>query len=152
MNELLSKKKKLSDMETIALPKGCSTLLTNKLPLKMKDPWSFTIPCSIGNYYLGKALCDLRASINLMPLSTFKKLGIGHIKPTAVTLQLVDQSLAQLEGKIKEILVRVDKFVFFADFIILDCEADKEVPIILGRPFLATGRTLIDVYKGELTM
>ena len=90
MKELLSKKKKLSDMETIALTEGYSAFLTNKLPPKMKDPGSFTIPCSIGNHYLGKALCDFGASINLMPLFTFRKLGIGHMEPTAVTLQLAD--------------------------------------------------------------
>ncbi|XP_012461514.1 uncharacterized protein LOC105781527 [Gossypium raimondii] len=135
--EVLSKKKKLSDMETIALIEGYSVVLKNKLPSKMKDLGSFTIPCSIGNYYLGKALCYLGASINLMPLSTLRKLGIGHIKPTIVTLQLADRSLAQLKGQIKDILVHVDKFVFLADFVILGCEADMKVPIILGRPFLA---------------
>ncbi|XP_017620912.1 uncharacterized protein LOC108465108 [Gossypium arboreum] len=134
-------------METIALIEGCSSVLTNELPPKMKDPRSFTIPCSINNHYLGKALYGLRASINLMPLSSFKKLGIGPIKPTTMTLQLADRSLAQPEGKIKDVLVRVDKFIFLANFIILDCEADIEVPIILGRSFLATGQTLIDVYK-----
>ncbi|XP_012448788.2 uncharacterized protein LOC105771967 [Gossypium raimondii] len=135
-DELLFKKKKLSDMETIALIEGCSAFLTNKLPPKMKDP----------------ALCDLGASINLMPLSTFRKFGIGHMKPTVVALQLADQSLAQPEEQIKDILVHVDKFIFSADFIILDYEAGKEVPVILGRPFLAIRRTLIDIYKGELTM
>ncbi|XP_017625126.1 uncharacterized protein LOC108468780 [Gossypium arboreum] len=152
MKNLLSKKKKPTDIETIALTEGCSVILTNKLPLKLKDPRSFTIPCSIGNYYLCKALCHLGGNINLMPLSTFRKLRIGHMKSTVVTLQLAGQSLAQPEGQIKDILVRVDKFIFLADFIILDCNADKEIPIILGRPFLATGRTLIDVYKGELTV
>ncbi|XP_052479571.1 uncharacterized protein LOC128034769 [Gossypium raimondii] len=151
-NELLFKKKKLSDMETIALTEGCSAVLTNKLPPKMKEAGSFTIPCSIGNHYLGKALCDLGASINLMPLSTFRKLGIGNMKPTAVRLQIAERSLAQPEGKIQDILVRVDKFIFLANFIILDCKVDKKVPIILGRPFLAIGRTLIDVYNGELTI
>ncbi|XP_040963895.1 uncharacterized protein [Gossypium hirsutum] len=120
IRELLSKKKKLSDIETIALTEGCSALLTNQLPLKMKGPGSFTIPCSFGNHYLRKALCNLGANINLMPLSTFKKLGIGHMKLAAVTLQLVYRSLAHPEGKIKDILVHVDKFVFPADFIILD--------------------------------
>ncbi|XP_012448846.1 uncharacterized protein LOC105772045 [Gossypium raimondii] len=152
MKELLSNKKKLSDMETIALTEGCSAVLTNKLPPKMNDLRSFTIPCSIGNHYLGKALCDMGASINLMQLSTFKKLGIGHMEPTTVTLQLVDRSLAQPERQIKDILVHVDKLVFSADFIILDYEVDKEVLIILGRPILATGRNLIGVYKCVLTM
>ncbi|XP_017631159.1 uncharacterized protein LOC108473870 [Gossypium arboreum] len=152
MKDLLSKKKKLTDIETIALKEGYSDILTNKLPPKLKDPGRFIIPCSIGNHYLGKTLCDLGASINLMPLSTFRKLGIGYMKSTVVTLQPVDRSLAQPEREIKDVLVRVDKFIFSVDFIILDCEANREVPIILGRPFLATGRTLINVYKGELAM
>ncbi|KAH9680360.1 hypothetical protein KPL71_026519 [Citrus sinensis] len=105
----------------------------SKIPQKIKDPGSFTIPCSIGTKYSGKALCDLGASINLMPLSVFK----SHAYP---------------EGKIEDVLVKVDKFIFPVDFIVLDFETEKDVPIILGRPFLATGKTLIDVQKGELTM
>ncbi|XP_016690859.1 uncharacterized protein [Gossypium hirsutum] len=128
IQELLSKKKKLSDMETTALTKGCSTILTNQLPPKMKDPRSFTILCPIGNNYLGKALCDLGASINVMPLSTFKKLRIGHMKPTTVTLQLVDRSLAQPEGNIKDILVRVDKFIFSCKSI--QCNDKEECHIV----------------------
>ncbi|KAI3770429.1 hypothetical protein L6452_01562 [Arctium lappa] len=84
-----------------------------------------------------------------MPLSVFKKLGIGEVRPTTITLQLADRSLAYPKGKIEDILVKVDKFIYPADFLVLDYEADKDVPIILGRPFLATGRTLIDAPKGE---
>ncbi|XP_017635505.1 uncharacterized protein LOC108477469 [Gossypium arboreum] len=126
MKNLLSKKKKLADIETIALTESCSDILTNKLPPKLKDLESFTIPCSIGNQYLGKALCNLGTSINLMPLSTFRKLGIGHVKSTMVTLQLTDRSLAQPGRQIKDVLVRMDKFIFLADFIILDYVTDKE--------------------------
>ncbi|KAA3487295.1 Retrovirus-related Pol polyprotein from transposon opus [Gossypium australe] len=125
---------KRREYETVALTKKCSAFLQNKLLSKLKDFGNFTITCNIREYYCGKALYDLGASINLMPKSIFKLLGIAYP-----------------EGKIKGILVRVDKFIFPADFIVLDFEADKEVPIILGRPFLATGRTLIDVQKGELT-
>ncbi|KAK9183016.1 hypothetical protein WN944_026165 [Citrus x changshan-huyou] len=78
--------------------------------------------------------------------------GSRECRPTTVTLQLADRSHAYPEGKIEDVLVKVDKFIFPVDFIVLDFEADKEVPIILGRPFLATGKTLIDVQKGELTM
>ncbi|XP_012448841.1 uncharacterized protein LOC105772039 [Gossypium raimondii] len=152
MKDFFSKKKNLTNIETITLTEGCSAILTNKLPLKLKDPGSFIIPCSINNHYFGKALCDLGASINLLPLSAFIKLRIGHMKPTAMTLQLANRSLAQSEGQIKDVLFHVDKFTFSANFIILDCEADKEVLIILGQLFLAIGRTLIDVYNGELTM
>ncbi|XP_054792441.1 LOW QUALITY PROTEIN: uncharacterized protein LOC129298065, partial [Prosopis cineraria] len=116
------------------------------------DPGSFSIPCHIGNKFLGKALCDLGASINLMPLSIFNKLELGEARPTTVTLQLADRSLAYPRGVIEDVLVKVDKFIFPVDFIVLDCEVDRDIPIILGRPFLATARTLIDVEKGELTM
>ncbi|KAL5570855.1 hypothetical protein UlMin_020452 [Ulmus minor] len=152
MKDMLTKKRRFGEFETIALTRECSDVLQNKLPPKLKDPGSFTIPCSIGNQYFGKALCDLGAIINLMPMSIFKKLGIGEARPTTVLLQLADRSIAHPEGKIEDVLVKVDKFIFPVDFIVLDYEADLEVPIILGRPFLGTGRTLIDVQKGELTM
>ena len=92
------------------------------------------------------------ASINLMPLCVFKQLGVGECRPIIVTLQLADRSHAYPEGKIEDVLVKVDKFIFPVDFIVLDFEADKEVPIMLGRPFLAIGKTLINVQKRELTM
>ncbi|KAJ9558642.1 hypothetical protein OSB04_013256 [Centaurea solstitialis] len=152
LKDILNKKRRLGEFEIVALTKECSALLTNKIRQKLKDPGSFTIPCSIGGKEVGHALCDLGASINLMPLSIFKKLGIGEARPTTVTLQLADRSIAYPKGKIEDVLVKVDKFIFPADFVILDYEADRETPIILGRPFLATGRTLIDVQKGELTM
>ena len=140
------------EYETVALTGECSALLTNRIPPKLKDPRSFTIPSSIGGKEVGKALCDLGASINLMPLSVFNILGIGEARPTTVSLQLAGKSIAWPKGKIEDVLVQVDKFIVPADFIILDCEVDKDVPIILGRPFLATGRTLIGVQKCELTM
>ncbi|XP_062080885.1 uncharacterized protein LOC133785683 [Humulus lupulus] len=152
LKDILTKKRRLGEFETVALTEGCSAMLKSKIPPKLKDPGSFTIPCSIGGRDVGRALCDLGASINLMPMSIFKKLGIGEARPTTVTLQLADRSMAHPEGKIEDVLVQVDKFIFPADFIILDYEADREVPIILGRSFLATGKTLIDVQNGELTM
>ncbi|KAK4269794.1 hypothetical protein QN277_022903 [Acacia crassicarpa] len=152
MKEILSKKRRLEEFETVALTQECSDMLTNRLPPKLKDPSSFTIPCAIGPNYSGKALCDLGASINLMPMSIFKQLAVGEARPTTVTLQLADCSIVLPEGKIEDVLVKVDKFIFPVDFIILDFEADHDVPILLGRPFVATGRALIDVKKGELTM
>ncbi|XP_022156728.1 uncharacterized protein LOC111023573 [Momordica charantia] len=152
LKEILTKKRTLGKYETVALTNSCSIILTSKIPAKMKDPRSFTILVSIEGQHIGLALCDPGASINLLPLSIYNKLGIGKARPTTVTLQLADRSIMHLEGKIEDVLVQVDKFIFPADFIILDYDADKEVPIILGRPFLATGRALVDVHKGELTM
>ena len=139
MKEILSNKRRLSDFETVNLIEECSAILQRKLPQKLKDPGSFTIPCIIGNSIFEKALCDLGASIILMPLSIFRRLGLGEAYPTTVILQLADMSLKHpKEGLIEDVLVKVDKFIFSADFIILDMEEEKEIPIILGRPFLAT--------------
>ena len=87
-----------------------------------------------------------------MPLSIFKRLGLGEARPTTVTLQLPDRSLKHPRGVIEDVLVKVDKFIFPAYFIVLDMEEDKEIAIILGTPFLATGRAMIDVQRGELKL
>jgi hypothetical protein len=152
MKGILSRKLKLEDLDTVALTEECSAVLQQKLPPKLKDPGSFTIPCTIGNQLFSKCLCDLGASINLMPMSVFKQLGLPEPKPVNMTLQLADRSITYPRGIVEDVLVKVDKLIFPADFVILDFEEDKKIPIILGRPFLATGRALIDVQKGELTM
>ncbi|XP_062085616.1 uncharacterized protein LOC133791713 [Humulus lupulus] len=149
---ILTKKRRLGEFETVALTKECISFLQIKLPPKSEDLGSLTIPCSIGDSYCGMALCDLGASINLTSMYVFKRLGIGEVRPKTVTLQLSYRSFAHPNGKIEDMLVRVDKFIFHADFIVLGYEADIEGAIILGRPLLATGRTLIDVEKWELTM
>ena len=118
----------------------------------MKDPSSFTIPCSIGKYEFKKALCDSGASINLMPLSVVQRLSLGELTPTAITLQMADRSMAQPEGVLEDVLVKVGKFIFPVDFVIMKMEEDTQVPLLLGRPFLATGAALIDVQKGELIL
>ncbi|XP_022872663.1 uncharacterized protein LOC111391644 [Olea europaea var. sylvestris] len=150
MKDILSNKRRLEEYETVALTEECSAILQKKLPPKLKDPGSFTIPCSIGNSMFERALCDLGASINLMPLSTFRKLGLGEARRTTISLQLADRSIKHLREIIKDVLVKVDKFILSADFLILDMEEDREIPIILGRPFLATSRALVDVQRGEL--
>ncbi|XP_062100726.1 uncharacterized protein LOC133806646 [Humulus lupulus] len=140
----------MEDYETVAPTEECNTILQRKLPQKLRDLGSFTIPCTIGNFESMNALCDLGASINLMPFSVFRRLKLGEARPTTTTLQLANRSIAHPRGIIEDVLVKVDKFIFPADFIVLDMEEDANVPIILGRPFLATGRALIDVSKGEL--
>ena len=130
----------------------CSVVIQQKLPAKMKDPGSFTIPCSIGNYEFKKALYDFGASINLMPLLVVKRLSLGELTPTAITLQMADRSMAQPEGVLEDVLVKVGKFIFPVDFVIMKMEEDTQVPLLLGRPFLAIRAALIDVQKGELTL
>ena len=86
MKDILSKKRKLGDYETVTLADKCSDILQKKLPPKLKDPGSFTIPCAIGNPVFERALCDLGASINLMSWSIFQKLKLGEARPTTATL------------------------------------------------------------------
>ena len=118
----------------------------------MTDPGSFTIPCLIGNLTVSNALADLGASINLMPYSIFAKLNLGEPSPTRMSIQLADRSVKFPRGIVENMLVKVDNFVFPVDFFILDMDEDSEVPLILGRPFLATARALIDVYDCKLTL
>nr|XP_023911338.1 uncharacterized protein LOC112022950 [Quercus suber] len=152
LKDIISKKWKLEEHETIMLTEESSAILQKKMPPKLKDLGSFTIPCTIGKSYFDGAVCDLGASINLMPPSVFRKLGLGEVKPTTISLQLADRSIKYPRGVIEDVLVKVDKFIFPADFIVLDMDEDEEIPLILGRPFLVTGRTLIDVQQGKLVL
>ena len=152
LKEVLSKKRKIAEEGIVNLTATCSAIIQQKLPAKMKDPGSFTIPCSIGKYEFKKALCDSRASINLMPLSVVRRLSLGELTLTAITLQMADRSMAQPEGILEDVLVKVGKFVFPVDFVFMKMEEDTQIPLLLGRPFLAIGAALIDVQKGELTL
>ena len=126
----------------------CSAVIQNCLPKKMQDPDSFTIPCKIGHANIGKALCDSGASINLMPSSITRRLGLGELTPTAMALQMADRTLAHPKGILENVLIKVRKFIFPMDLVVIDIVEDKQVPLLLGRPFLATGAALIDVKKG----
>ncbi|GJZ35973.1 reverse transcriptase domain-containing protein [Tanacetum coccineum] len=123
-----------------------------KLPKKLGDPGKFLIPCDFPGMDECLALADLGASINLMPLSVWKKLSLPELTPTCMTLELADRSISQPIGIAEDVYVKVGKFQFPADFVVVDFDADPRVPLILGRSFLKTGRALIDVYEGELTL
>ena len=152
MKDILYRKRRLSEFEIVNLTEECSAILQRKLPQKLKDPDSFTISCKIGNLIIERALCDLRASFNLMSFSIFRRLGLGEARPTTVTLQLADRTFKHPRGVIEDVLVKIDKFIFLANFIVLDMEEAKEIPILLGRQFLATRRAMIDAQKGELKL
>ncbi|KAI3811300.1 hypothetical protein L1987_21021 [Smallanthus sonchifolius] len=152
LKDLLSNKKKLEDLSHVTLSEECSAVVQNKLPHKRDDPGSFTIPCIIGSFSVSNALADLGASINLMPYAVFSKLDLGESRPTRMSIQLADKSVKYPRGIVENMLVKVDKFIFVVDFVILDMDEDEKVPLILGRPFLATARALIDVCDGKLTL
>ncbi|XP_049345462.1 uncharacterized protein LOC125809981 [Solanum verrucosum] len=136
--------------ETVEVSQNCSVVMTNHVIPKKEDSAVFTIPCAIGMLQFAKALCDLGASINLMPYAIVMQLWLGEPKSTTMRLLMDDRSIKHPIGILYDILVKGDRFIFLANFVILDCEIDAEVPIILGRPFLANGRALMDVESGEL--
>ena len=112
MKDILSRKRKIVEEGVVSLTTTCSVVIQRSLPKKMQNLGSFTIPCTIGNSEMGKALCDSGANINLMPLSVVKRLSLGEFTPTAMTLQMADITLAQLEGILEDVLIKVGSSSF----------------------------------------
>ncbi|XP_078179610.1 uncharacterized protein LOC144573733 [Carex rostrata] len=152
LKDILSNKRKLEECSTVALTEECSAVLQNKLPRKLKDPGSFSIPCVIGNTKFERALCDLGVSVSFMPLSVFEKLGLGELEPTRISLQLADRLVRYPKGMLRDVVVKVGKMCFPTDFVIVEMEEDSHISIILGRPFLATAGTQIDMKNGKLSL
>nr|GEY71892.1 reverse transcriptase domain-containing protein [Tanacetum cinerariifolium] len=149
LKALLSNKEKLLELPNTPLNENCSTVILKKLPEKLGDPRKFLIPCGFSELKC-KALADLRASINLLPLSIWKNLGLPEFISTRMTLELANRAICTPAGIAREVFVLVGKFTFHANFIIVDYESDHRVPLILGRPFLRTTRALIDVHGEEM--
>nr|XP_009763451.1 PREDICTED: uncharacterized protein LOC104215362 [Nicotiana sylvestris] len=134
LKDLITKKRTTKN-EVVNMTHRVSSIIATSPVQKKEDPGAFTIPCTIGERDFAKALCDNGASINLMPLAIYKQAGLGMPRPTRI---------------VDDVIVKVGKFHLPADFVILDCAVDKEIPIILGRPFLATGRALMDSERNEI--
>ncbi|XP_070035996.1 uncharacterized protein [Nicotiana tomentosiformis] len=152
MKDLMSQKFDFQDLSTVTLTQTCNAVVTRPMAQKVSDPGSFTILCTIESYAFAKALCDLGASIKLMSLAIYTKLGIDRARPTSMLMQLAERTVNRPTGILDDVLVQVRKFAFPVDFVILNYQVDEEIPIILGRLFLATGRALIDCETGELKM
>ncbi|KAM2270608.1 hypothetical protein ACFXTI_038042 [Malus domestica] len=155
LKELCTTRRRISNKEVVQVRENVSAVLQRKLPPKCKDPGSFTIPCVIGNTKFEHAMLDLGASINVMPYSIYASMNLGELKNDGVIIQLADRSNAYPEGVLEDVLVQVDNLIFPADFYVLEMEDSPNVtplPILLGRPFMKTARTKIDVFKGTLTM
>ncbi|XP_006599953.1 uncharacterized protein [Glycine max] len=151
MKDILTKKGKYIDNESIMVGGNCNAMIQRKLPEKFKDPRSVTIPCTIGNKSVGKTLIDLGASINLMPLSLCRRIGNLKINPTKMTLQLTDRSITRPYEVVEDVLVKVRHFTFPVDFVIMDIE-DAEIPLILGRPFMLIANYVVDMGNCNLEM
>ncbi|GJY19154.1 reverse transcriptase domain-containing protein [Tanacetum coccineum] len=152
LKDLLKDKEKLEELANTLINAECSAILLNKVPKKLKDPRKFLIHCILQNLEVCNSLADSGASINLMPLSIYEKLGIGPLKPTRMTLELANRSITFPMGIAEDVIVKVENFNFLADFVIIDFDADPRVPIILGRPFLRTAKALVDLYEEKLTL
>nr|GEY29219.1 reverse transcriptase domain-containing protein [Tanacetum cinerariifolium] len=150
--ELLNNKNKLIELTKTPLNEICSAVVLKKLPEKLGDPGRFLIPCNFSEFDNCLALVDLGASINLMPLSIWKQLKLPMLNDTKMVLELPDRTISKLTGVAENVFVKVGKFYFPADFIVLDFIADPCVSLILGRPFLSTAHALIDVYEGEIIL
>nr|GEU32746.1 reverse transcriptase domain-containing protein [Tanacetum cinerariifolium] len=150
--KLLNNKNKLIELTKTPLNENCSAVVLKKLPEKLGDPGRFLIPCDFSEFDNCLALADLGASINLMPLSILKKLKLPTLNDTKMVLELADGTISKPTGIAENVFVKVGKFYFPADFVVLDFIADPRVPLILGRPFLSTAHALIDVYEGEIIL
>ncbi|XP_028196610.1 uncharacterized protein LOC114381535 [Glycine soja] len=152
LKDMLTRKHKYIHRENIVVEGNCNAVIQKILPLKLKDPGSVTIPCSIGEVAVVKALIDLGANINLMPLSMCRRLGELEIMSTRMTLQLADRSITRPYGVIEDVLVRVKHFTFPADFVVMDICEDNDIPLILGSPFMLTASNVVDMGRKKLEM
>ncbi|KAM2981792.1 hypothetical protein FF2_013066 [Malus domestica] len=155
LEELCTSRRRISNKEVVQVSENVSAMLQRKLPPKCKDPGSFTIPCVIGKTKFEQCMLDLGASINVMPYSIYASMNLGELKNDGVIIQLADRSNAYPKGVLEDVLVQVGNLIFPADFYVLDMEDSPystPLPILLGRPFMKTAQTKIDVAKGELTM
>ncbi|GJW07572.1 reverse transcriptase domain-containing protein [Tanacetum coccineum] len=152
LSGLLRNKEKLEEIAITTVNAECSAIILNKVPEKLEDPGKFLIPCALQELDRTNALADSGASINLLPHSIYKQLGLGALTPTRMTLELANRSITHPIGIAEDVVVRVDGFTFLADFVVVNFEPDPRVPIILGRPFLRTAKALIDLYEEKLTL
>ncbi|GJZ50020.1 reverse transcriptase domain-containing protein [Tanacetum coccineum] len=152
LSSLLRNKEKLEDIAITTVNAECSAIIMNKVPEKLEDPGKFLIPCALQELDRTSALADSGASINLLPHSIYKQLGLEALTPTRMTLELANRSITHPMGIAEDVVVRVDGFTFLADFVVVNFEPDPRVPIILGRPFLRTAKALIDLYEETLTL
>ncbi|KAJ9554347.1 hypothetical protein OSB04_018392 [Centaurea solstitialis] len=148
LKDLISTKRR----SRIILSEECSALITTMVPEKLGDPGSFLIPCSINGLSIHRALCDLGASVSLMPLAIANRVHLGDLKATNISLQLADRSIKYPVGVLEDLPLQVGSFIVPCDFVVLEMIEDVNTPIILGRPFLATVGAIIDVKHGKLSL
>ncbi|XP_014506413.1 uncharacterized protein LOC106766177 [Vigna radiata var. radiata] len=151
-SQFLTKKNKYIKEETIEVQGNCSAIMQKTLPPKFKDPRSFSIPCTIEDHDVGKALVDLGASINLMPLYMLKKISGLEVKPTRMVFQMTNRSITHPYGVVEDVVIQIVKLKFPMDFVVMEMGEDVEIPPILGRPFMKTAKVVIHMKEGILKL
>ena len=156
LKDLCTVKRGLNVDKKAFLTEQVSAIIQCKTPVKYKDPGCPAISVNIGGTCVEKALLDLGGSVNLLPYSMYKQIGLGELKPTSITLSLADRSIKIPKGTVEDVLIQVDKFYYPVDFVVLDTETAaveaNYVPIILGRPFLATSNVIIKFRNGVMQL
>ncbi|CAM8903829.1 unnamed protein product [Rhodiola kirilowii] len=152
LKDVITCKRTIEDVDTVSLNGECNAIFQPRMPPKLEDPGSFSISCYINDVKIEGAMCDLGASISLMPYSLCNKLNMGEPKPTQMILRLADRSSRFPKGVLKDVSVRVGNFYIPGDFVVLEMEEDNKIPILLGRPFLYTAGAIFDTTKGSITM
>lgn len=156
LKDLVSEAKKIRAGlgKKVILIEQASCIVSGQSAIKRRDPGKPVIECTIGKYLVKGALLDLGANVYLLPYSVYTTLGLGELHPTTMTLQLADRSIREPLGIIKDVLVKVDKFLFPCDFVVLDMETDSsnDIPIIFGRPFLSTLNASLNFRSGDLDL
>ncbi|CAM8972423.1 unnamed protein product [Rhodiola kirilowii] len=152
LKDVITCRRTIEDVDTVSLNGECSAILQPRMSPKLEDPGSFSISCYINDVKIERAMCDLGASISLMPCSLCKKLNMCEPKPTQMILRLADRSSRFPKGVLKDVPVRVGNFYIPEDFVVLEMEENNEIPILLGRPFLYTAGAIFYTTKGSITM
>ncbi|XP_050875681.1 uncharacterized protein LOC127079327 [Lathyrus oleraceus] len=152
MKEVIAEKRPIGE-GSVALNEKCSAIsLGGRIPNKEKDPGAITVPCTIKDRTFKKVLIDSEANVSLMPLSVYQRLGIGNVNGTRTNLKFIYNSIKNACGIAEDVLVKIEKFSFLVDFVIIDISEDEERPTILGRPFTRTSRCNFDIDHDTLTL
>ncbi|XP_074282899.1 uncharacterized protein LOC141607449 [Silene latifolia] len=149
--EVVVRKWSKDDHELVASREECNSVTTNEVPAKLDDSGSFSIPCTVGNQKVDRALCDLGTSVSVIPLTIVKKLDVTNLTRTSIKIKLADRRIKPPIGILKDVMVKIGWLSIPADFMVMDISMGRRSYIIFGRPFLATGGAIVDVQRGSLS-
>ncbi|XP_050902139.1 uncharacterized protein LOC127111301 [Lathyrus oleraceus] len=152
MKEVISRKRPIGDGSVTVNEKYNAISPSGRISIKQKDLGSVTVSCNIKDRTFKKILIDSGASVSLMPLSIYQRIGIGKVSDTWTNLKFAYHSIKNACGIEEDVLVIIEEFSFHVDFVIMDIPGDNETPIILGRPFMQTSRCNLDIEHGTLTL